>query len=105
MVGENVKSMSVVNVVVPDRILNVITAILWVFFSIWRRHMVALPSLWECTDNLFEKLFPTILKSTQTCGNMLGEVYFAERRFTQLYTKYLLYSLKFGDRGLSCFMR
>lgn len=33
MVGENVKSVSVVNAVAPDRILNVITAILCVFFS------------------------------------------------------------------------
>lgn len=42
----------------------------FVVVSIWRGHMFVLPSLWECSGNLFEKLFATIFKSTQTCANI-----------------------------------
>lgn len=52
----------------------------FVVVSIWRGHMFVLPSLWECSGNLFEKLFPTIFKSTQTCANICWN------RFKKIYT-------------------
>lgn len=67
----------------------------FVVVSIWRGHMFVLPPLWERSDNLFEKLFPTIFKSTQTCANICWNR-FKQRYIFQrgdIHNAYLLWAL------------